>query len=81
MYKILTKHHTHQARFKTERTFSDRETDEAFAYADEILKYRWAVQIKANTGITGGWYEIRTRHNPRGPQNAAKAHAENRPAA
>lgn len=63
MIKVLTKNHPHQARFKTQASFSDAEVERAFEYAEKLEQAYWAVQIKGQTAITGNWYEIRTRFN------------------
>ena len=70
MIKILVKADERTPRFRTLRTFADRDTDAAFAFAAEQERVCWAVQVKSNGTPSGGWYELRTRYNTR-PEGAA----------
>lgn len=63
MIKVLVKKNERTPRFRTLRTFADRDIDAAFAFATEQERVYWAVQIKSNGTPTGGWYELRTRYN------------------
>lgn len=63
MIKVMTKNHPHQPRFQTQMSFSDNETEQAFAYAEKLEQAYWAVKIMSKPWYSKSYSEIRTRFN------------------